>query len=95
MLDKTMSVHIDPFVARPSQYSLWPLSEMEGKDGMYVYRQNSRQGKYQNYFKSIVSDIPVTVYRNGFAFKTFHIIHGKNFHVYEQFKEKMFLRSKH
>ncbi|MBN1621569.1 MAG: glycosyltransferase family 39 protein [Endomicrobiales bacterium] len=73
-------VNVDKKVTRRSQFNLWDFpEELYGKDGLYVYFQNNVEGPYAEYFESINSVEPFTVYRDGFPIHKFKIAAGRKY----------------
>jgi hypothetical protein len=65
-------------LARPSEFNLWPWSSsLQGKDGLYVWTEDDTPGPYGEYFSSTTRGNSLTVYRDGKAIRTYHIISGQ------------------
>ena len=62
-------------IARPSEFNLWRWpSGLQGKDGLYVWAEGDAVGPYSKYFASTTRGNSLTVYRDGKAVRTYHIV---------------------
>lgn len=76
---------IDPKVTRASQFNIWPFPEdYAGKTGLYLYVEDTQFGKYSGYFDSTDAPSSLSILRQGFPIRIYHMIRGRGYR-YQKF----------
>jgi hypothetical protein len=72
-------VQADAQRARPSQFTLWRWpNELQGKNGFYVWSDDSPAGPIGDYFTSTTGADTLTIFRGDIPVRSYRIIAGQN-----------------
>jgi undecaprenyl-diphosphatase len=73
--------YIDEKITRKSQFNLWKFQEKyKGRNGLYINTDEMTMEPYKELFASYDTPKMLTVYRKGYAIRTYRITYGRNFH---------------